>query len=462
MRREHVTLRRQERISDVARALEFARQALGEFRVFALEPPHVSFEQVVPLARHAQLCREACGGIAKAFFVALEVFGNDVCFEQPLIENEEIAAELGDGFIHRLSNARNVMASQPLVSIIIPVYNRSSVTKSCLAALGVSGALLLEPQIIVADDASSDDTLEVAKRFPGVHVLSNPYNLGYIRNCNRAAAHARGTYLVFLDNDTIVLASWLDWLIATAQERPEAGAVGSQVLLPSGKLAEAGLLLARSGATYEYGYDDVPDAPRYNYVRPVDSSGGCSLLIRRDLFYSIGGFAERYAPAYMDDFDLGLAVWERGFQCLYQPLSRLVHLKAMTYGRERAEHLSCRNLPRFARRWAAELAQMPCVAKDDAGRPALEAAARHRCGSRAVLIVDERPYAPYVRRELLATKAQGVHLSYASAAGLEEPQRRDLQQEGIEVLYPYGSRTLWDVIDERLPFVDDVRRPALA
>jgi GT2 family glycosyltransferase len=354
------------------------------------------------------------------------------------------------------------MASQPLVSIIIPVYNRSSVTKSCLEALRVSGALLLEPEIIVADDASSDDTREVVESFPGVRVLSNPYNLGFIRNCNRAAAHSGGTYLVFLRNDAIVLAGWLDWLIATVEERPFAGCVGSQVLLPSGKLSEAGSLLARGGLAYEYGYDDAPEAPRYNYVRPVDFNGGGSLLVRRRLFYAIGGFAETYAPAPIDDSDFGLAVWERGFQCLYQPRSRLVHVDYMASGRERSERIYRRNRPRFVRRWAAELARLPSVMRDDAGRPALEVAARHRCGSRSLLVVDERPYAPYVRRELLAAKAAGVHVSYAPAAEFTLPQRRDLQQEGIEVLYSYGSKSLCDVIAERLPFVDDVRRPALA
>ncbi|MBD5655711.1 MAG: glycosyltransferase family 2 protein [Candidatus Eremiobacteraeota bacterium] len=352
------------------------------------------------------------------------------------------------------------MALQPLVSIVIPVYNRSSVTKSCLTALRVSGATLFEPEIIVADDASSDDTADTVESFDGVRLVTNGYNVGFIRNCNRAAATATGKYLVFLNNDTIVQSGWLEWLVSTAEERPAAGAVGSKILLPNGLLSEAGLLLARGGDVYEYGHKGDPDAPRYNYVRPVDFNGGCSLLVRRDLFYAIGGFSERYAPAYMDDFDLGLAVWEAGFQCLYQPLSTVVHINFMSHGWEVSERLYRRHRPRFLRRWSGVVERQPIVLEQRALFPAsLEAAARHRGGSRMVLVIDDRPYAPHVRRELLAIEATDAHVAYAPLGSFELPQRRDLQQEGIEVLYAYGSKTLDEAIVETLPFADEVVFP---
>jgi GT2 family glycosyltransferase len=352
------------------------------------------------------------------------------------------------------------MASEPLVSIVIPVYNRSSVTKSCLTSLQVSGTMLLEPEIVVADDASGDDTIDVAESFPGVRVVSNPYNVGFIRNCNRAAATAAGKYLVFLNNDTIVFSGWLEWLVATADERPSAGAVGSKILLTDGRLSEAGLLIARDGVGHEYGFGSNADAPRFNYVRPVDFNGGCSLLVRRELFYAIGGFAERYAPAYMDDFDLGLSVWERGFQCVYQPRSAVMHVNFMTHGTERSDALYRLHRPRFLRRWGDEIARQPAVSDVPGLESAsLEAAVRHRCGSRAVLVVDDRPYAPHVRRELLAHKAAGTHVAFAPLGALHLPQRRDLQQAGIEVLYAYGSRSLEDAIFETLPSMDEVIFP---
>ena len=400
-------------------ASEFARQPLGKRVAFALGAPDVRLEKRDALPGDAQIRKRGGRNVAQAFLHAVGFVARHLRFEQALLDDEHIAAERVDGFVRHPSNLRHDMALPPLVSIVIPVYNRSSVTKSCLTALAVSGAMRLDPEVIVADDASTDDTVEMAESFPGVRVVSNAYNLGFIRNCNRAAASASGRYLVFLNNDTIPYAGWLDWLVATAEERPNAGSVGSKILLPSGKLSEAGLLIARGGVGYEYGQGGDPDAPRYNYVRPVDFNGGCSLLVRRELFYAIGGFAERYAPAYMDDFDMGLSVWERGYACLYQPRSEIVHVNFMTHGTARSEGLYRRHRPRFLRRWGAQIARAPVVTDVRAlERASLEAAARHRCGARAILVVDDRPFAPAIRRELLAIVARGTHVAYAPLGGL--------------------------------------------
>jgi GT2 family glycosyltransferase len=335
----------------------------------------------------------------------------------------------------------------PLVSIIVPVYNKAAVTRACLESLETSGAASSGAEIIVADDASRDETSELQRSFPRIRLISNPYNVGFIRNCNRAASHAEGRYLVFLNNDTIVFSGWLDWLLDTAEGDPGIGAVGSKVLLPDGKLSEAGLEIAPDGTGYEYGVLDDPDAPRYNYVRNVDCNGGCSLLVRAELFAAIGGFADLYAPAYMDDFDLGLAIWKRGYRCVYQPQSRLVHVNFVSHGAAQSERLYARNRPRFTRRWAAELSEQPAI--DPEHRFAdVERASRRRHGSAPVLVVDDRGYDHAIRRALLALRAGGRCVMFAALGGMYASARLDLQQHGIEVLYPYGKKTLEDAIFE--------------
>jgi len=424
---------------------------LGRQRfALALQASHVTFEHGDALAGDPQFGVGVRERIAHAVREAGALLASHVGFDEALPCDEEFALERCDGFARHSSNAPPAMSRQPLVSIVIPVYNRSADTKSCLSALVASGALALEPEVIVADDASTDDTADVVARFAFARRLRNAYRLGFARTCNRAASHAAGRYVVFLDNRTLVRFGWLDWLVATAEERPQAGAVVSKVLWPEGKLAEAGLLLAREGTGHAYGAGDDPAAPRYNYVRAADG-GAHAMLVRRDAFYEAGGFSEYLASARLCIHDFTFALADRGLTCFYQPQSTVVRFDATAHGSDDADDASREHRARFLRRRRNALARRPPVAD--------ETTARLHGSAHGVLIADDRPYGPEVRAHLLARQAAGTHVAYAPLGGLLLPQRRDLQQEGIEVLYPYAGKTLEDVIAETRPFVRDFEIP---
>jgi hypothetical protein len=124
-------------------------------------------------------------------------------------------------------------SSQPVVSVIIPIYGECDYTLRCLASIAANSPSV-PFEVIVIDDHSSDNSAEVLKRVEGIRLISNSKNQGFIRSCNIGAKVAAGQYLHFLNNDTIVTPGWLDELVRTFQEFPGTGLVGSKLVYPNG------------------------------------------------------------------------------------------------------------------------------------------------------------------------------------------------------------------------------------
>ena len=74
-----------------------------------------------------------------------------------------------------------------------------------------------------------------------------------------------------------------------------------------------------------YGRGGDPSAPEFNFERPVDFCSAALLLTRRQVFDSLGGFDERYRPAYYEDADYCARLWARGYAVVYQPNAAAIH-----------------------------------------------------------------------------------------------------------------------------------------
>ena len=217
-------------------------------------------------------------------------------------------------------------------SIIIPVFNKAQFTFQCIQSL-TDEIDFNEVEVIVVDNASTDETKNVLAHFQNVvHAIRNEENRGFVDACNQGAAVARGKYLVFLNNDTVVLPGWLNGLVQTIEANPANGAVGSMFLYPDGSIQEAGGIIWNNGEAHHYGWGGSPNDLQFNFAREVDYCSAASLLVKREIFNRLGGFDRRFAPAYYEDVDLCFGVRSLGYRVIYQPMSRLVHFEGVTAG----------------------------------------------------------------------------------------------------------------------------------
>jgi GT2 family glycosyltransferase len=224
-----------------------------------------------------------------------------------------------------------VLPEHPDVSIIIPGYGKADVTLRCLKSLLTSN-IACSYEVIVVEDASADPSAELLRQVSGVRLIWNPQNLGFLRTCNHAAQQAHGEYIYLLNNDTILLSGSLDTLLETARSRPDAGIVGSKLIYPDGRLQEAGGVVWSNGDAANYGRGWDPTDPRFSYAREVDYISGASILIHRERWNEMGGFDERYVPAYYEDTDLAIRFTKAGRPNLLEPKSVVVHCEGVSNG----------------------------------------------------------------------------------------------------------------------------------
>ena len=326
----------------------------------------------------------------------------------------------------------------PEVSIVIPVYNNIAYTVACLESIQ-SVTCRHSYEVVIVDDCSSDDTPRLLAGIKGVRTVRNETNQGFIRSCNRGAAGARGGYLLFLNNDTTVLPGWLDELVDTFTNFPDAGLVGAKLIYPDGRLQEAGGIIWSDASGWNYGRLDDPDKPEYNYAREVDYCSGAAIMVPRSLFEALGRFDERYLPAYFEDADLAFSVRQAGRQVLYQPLSQVIHHEGISSGTDLGSGIKAYqviNREKFAGKWKDRLV----LHRSPGEEPFLE---RERSVKGRILVIDATTPTPdcdagsvtaFFYLKILVELGYKVSFAPANLVSLEK-YTADLQRIGIECLY---------------------------
>jgi len=329
------------------------------------------------------------------------------------------------------------------VSIVVPVFNNIIYTLTSLVSLlGQDSRRSYE--ILIGDDGSTDATPKVFGAAGGcVRLIQHKENLGFLGNCNCTASFAGGRYLVFLNNDTLLLPGWLDALIDALEDTPQAGVAGSKLLNADGSLQEAGGILWRDGSGWNYGRNDDPGLPGYNYLKDVDYVSGASLGLPTALWRQLGGFDAEFAPAYCEDSDLAFRVRQTGLRTLYAPHSMLIHHEGKSHGRDTGSGIKVyqvENQKKLFARWQSVLehnhpnAQNVFVARDRSTRKP------------HILVVDH--YVPQWDRDA-GSRTMFHFLRMFVAAGFQVTFWPDnlfedkaycapLQRMGVEVIYGHS------------------------
>ncbi len=233
-----------------------------------------------------------------------------------------------------------VSAVPPVLSIIIPCLDQADITASCLASL-LKYPSDVQYEVIIVDDASNPPLEKLlsgfSARFESLVFVRNMHNLGFAASCNNGAEASKGTYLLFLNNDTEVLQNWWPPLHEVILTRPDIGIVTPKLIFPDNTIQHCGkawkdITVQNCSAQHIY-YRMPADATCVSRSRKYNVVTGACILVRRKEFFNLGCFDRQYENGWEDD-DLCYAYLSKGLSAWYCAESTVIHHQSQTLNRE--------------------------------------------------------------------------------------------------------------------------------
>lgn len=220
------------------------------------------------------------------------------------------------------------------VAVVILNYNGASMLERFLPFVVKysSGA-----EIVVADNASTDDSLAVASGFSSVRVVQLDRNYGFADGYNKALAQVDAEYFLLLNSDVEVTDGWLEPLLSFMENTPDAVACQPKILAYNNKgnfeyAGAAGGFIDRYGYPYCRGRLFVTveqDNGQYDDVCRIFWATGAAIMVRSSAFHAAGGFDGRFF-AHMEEVDLCWRMLARGGEIYAVPGSKVYHVGGAT------------------------------------------------------------------------------------------------------------------------------------
>ena len=241
---------------------------------------------------------------------------------------------------------------RPLISIIIPNHNHAGDLKKCINSI-IDQSTYKNIEILVIENNSDEkDTFEVYKnieKLGNIRIIKYNYPFNYSKINNFAVHSAKGEILLFLNNDTEVIAQdWLEQMLIYAL-RLDVGAVGAKLSYPDNSIQHGGVIITSKGiAVHIYKGKSKADSERIlqlNVPQNYSAVTGACLMVKKSIFDEVGGFDPIFELA-LNDIDFCLKIRKKGFKNVWTPYSELYHFESKTRGFE--------NTPKKANRFLFE------------------------------------------------------------------------------------------------------------
>ena len=221
----------------------------------------------------------------------------------------------------------------PFVSIIILNFNGADLTVPCLESLRKLDYPRYE--LVVVDNGSTDDSMSVLGAIPWIRLIRIDKNCGSSGGYNVGLEHARGEFILMMNNDMIGNPGFVGVLSRYLAGHPQVGIVQGKMILPrcGGLLEVCGSYITAFGLPYHLGWYK-PDGPKYQRSHPVFCGKGACMMFRREVIAKAGGYY--FNPdffCYYEESDLCHRAWLAGYETHFVASPPIQHLSGVTIAR---------------------------------------------------------------------------------------------------------------------------------
>lgn len=229
---------------------------------------------------------------------------------------------------------------RPLVSIVVPsagALDRIKATIESIASL----TSYQNYEIILVTDSQAISSYSEQFKSPRVRFVPYDKPFNFSDKCNVGAANANGQYLIFYNDDVLVLSS--DWIetILDYLTLPGVGGVSPKLIYENGTIQYAGMVMGVrrlvGTAFHTYPARTAAYANLAQSVREVSVLSGACLAISKRIFSEIGGWDSHNTPSAHSDLDLSFRIQELGYSCIYTPHAELTHIGHVGIGADDAK-----------------------------------------------------------------------------------------------------------------------------
>lgn len=225
----------------------------------------------------------------------------------------------------------------PILSVIILNFNTKDITTLCVSSFlkhYKRQVASQEFEIILFDNGSCDESVIAFKNYKEkqdhaikdqIAIISNSENLGFSKGCNRAATHAKGEFLLFLNSDTEVLNGQLISMIEFLKNASSVGIVGGTVVQKDGKVKQSAGKFLTIPTTIRMLFGNLNAAgfsPKT--IQQVEWVEGSVFLVKKNVFETLKGFDE-YFFMYVEDMEFCFRALQLGYLTFFYPEFRVLH-----------------------------------------------------------------------------------------------------------------------------------------